>query len=76
MDKNQFEFVRHVYDLDVIEIFLRLKDKVKNSMLLVEGSYPPKQSKLQGSNAPSEQLNVSLGVLVYSHPKARKIRAK
>ena len=65
MDKNQFELVRHVYDLDVIEIFLRLKEKVKNSSLLVEGS-----------NAPSEQLNVSLGVLVYSHPKARKIRAK
>jgi hypothetical protein len=40
MDKNQFEFVRHVYDLDIIEIFLRLKDKVKNSSLLVEGANP------------------------------------
>jgi hypothetical protein len=40
MNKNQFEFVRHVYDLDIIEIFLRLKDKVKNSSLLVEGSNP------------------------------------
>ncbi len=40
MNKNQFEFVRHVYDHDIIEIFLRLKDKVKNSSLLVEGSNP------------------------------------
>jgi hypothetical protein len=38
MDKNQFELVRHVYDLDVIEIFLRLKDKVRDKRLLLEGT--------------------------------------
>lgn len=38
MDKNQFEFVRHVYDLDVIEIFLSLKEKVRDKRLLLKGT--------------------------------------
>jgi hypothetical protein len=38
MDKNQFEFVRHVYDLDIIEIFLRLKGKVRDKRLLLKGA--------------------------------------
>jgi len=40
MDKNQFEFVRHVYDLDIIEIFLRLKKKVRDKRLLLKGTNP------------------------------------
>ena len=45
MNKNQFEFVRHVYDLDVIEIFLRLKEKVSDKRLLLEEAKPEHYSE-------------------------------